>query len=565
MYFRIAPRKQGDRVYRYLQLVEAYREHGRSRQRVLYSFGNVETLRSDGQLARLVASLERATGEAPRPGIEALQTGRVLEYGGVRVALALWDQFGLTELLNGLLRDRRFKFDPVAAISTMVFNRLLAPKSELGIFQWRDRLWWPDFAAQPLELQHLYRGLDALAAVKEPVEEALFSRLKDLFNLEVDVVFYDLTSSYFEGDGPPLATYGYSRDKRPDRKQVILALACERHGFPIAHEVMTGSTADVNTVTGMIAALQERFDLRRVIFVSDSGMVSQANLQALTEAGYEYLVGMRRDRVADAEAHAPDDLSEYESGPHRVLTYTTEADTPGARYVCCFSEARAEEERQIRQARIDKGREALDKIAAQVAAGRLRREDKIVPRVTARLRGARASKYFVCDTGEGELQFALNEAQIAKERRLEGRYFLLTNAEALSPSDAVEGYFTLQEVERAFREMKDFLRVRPIFHWTDERVRAHIFVCVLAYLLERSLSYQLREAGLKMSPKTALDWASRIHAVENTIGTHAIWTVSQPAPAAHRVFEALGVTKLPTTLEGFEPLTPVEVDLHQPE
>lgn len=561
MYFRIAPRKQGGKVYKYLQLVEAYREDGRSRQRVLYSFGNVETLRNDGQLARLIASLERATGGTPRPGIDALQTGRVLEYGGVRVALALWDQFGLTGLLTSLLGRRRFQFNPIAAIATMVFNRLLAPKSELGIFQWRDRLWWPDFAAIPLELQHLYRSLDALGGVKEPVEEALFGRLKDLFNLEIDVVFYDLTSSYFEGQGPPLATYGYSRDKRPDRKQVILALACERHGFPIAHEVMAGNTADVSTVTGMIAALQERFHLRRVIFVSDSGMVSQANLQALSEAGYKYLVGMRRHRVAEAEAHAPADLSEYESGPHRVLTYTTEADEPGARYVCCFSQARAEEERQIRQARIDKGREVLDKIAAQVAAGRLKREDKIVQRVTGQLHQARASKYFVCDTGEGKLQFALNDAQIGKERRLEGRYFLLTNADALSPSDAVEGYFTLQEVERAFREMKDFLRVRPIFHWTDERVRAHIFVCVLAYLLERSLSHQLRQAKLETSPKTALDWASRVHAVENTIGAHTVWTLSQPPPAAHRLFEALGVPKLPTTLEGFEPLPPVQTDL----
>jgi transposase len=553
MYFRIAKRRQGSLTYQYLQLVEAYRQEGNNCQRVLYSFGNVEKLRQDGQLGRLIRSLERATGRPPQPGLEALRTERVLEYGGVRVAQALWEQFDLTALLESLLEGRRFQFDPVAAIATMVCNRLLAPKSELGIFQWRDRLWWPRFAGAPLQLQHLYRALDALLEIKEPLEEQLFARLQHLFNLAVDVVFYDLTSSYFEGEGPPLASYGYSRDRRPDRRQVLLALACEQHGFPIAHEVLAGNRADVSTVQSTIAALQRRFQLRRVIFVADRGMVSQTNLQALTEAGYQYLVGMRRDRVAQAESHAPQDLSEYEPGPHQVLVHTSDAPLPGARYLCCWSEARAEQERQIREARIEKGRAALEKLAAQVHAGRLKRAHKIVARVTSQLTAAHASKYFDCEISEGQLQFALNQEQVAKERRLEGRYFLLTNAAALTPQEAVEAYFTLQEVERAFREMKDFLQLRPIYHWSDARVRAHIFVCVLAYLLERSLSHQLRQAGLELSPREALDWASRVHAVENKLGDHTLWTVSRPAPAASELFRALGLSKLPTTLKDFDP------------
>ena len=217
MFFRIAPRKYGDKTYEYLQLVESYREAGHNKQRVLYSLGNVETLRENGQLRRLLESLERATGQRRQADLGDLTTGRVLEYGAVRVAEALWDQFGMTGLLQHLLRGRRFGFDVVAAIATMVLNRLIAPRSELATFAWRDRLWWPEFAAAPLQLHHLYSALDALMDIKEPLEEALFGRLKDLFNLEVDIVFYDLTSSYFEGQGPPMARRGYSRDKRPDR------------------------------------------------------------------------------------------------------------------------------------------------------------------------------------------------------------------------------------------------------------------------------------------------------------------------------------------------------------
>jgi len=146
MFLRIATRKRDGATYQYLQLVESYREEGRTRQRVLYSLGNVEQLRRDGQLDRLLAGLQRAVGEPQRAPIENIRTERVLEFGGIRVAQALWEQFGLTELLRRLLKGRRYQFDVVSAIATMVFNRLLAPKSELAIFAWRDRMWWPEFA-----------------------------------------------------------------------------------------------------------------------------------------------------------------------------------------------------------------------------------------------------------------------------------------------------------------------------------------------------------------------------------------------------------------------------------
>ena len=548
MYFRIAPRKQGSTVYRYLQLVEAYRRDGKNLQRVVYSFGNIETLRQDGQLGRLIASLERAAGQGPRPDLEQLSTGRVREYGGVLLASALWEQFGLTELLARLWAGRKLQFDAVAATAVMIFNRLLAPKSELATSRWQERLWWPEFAPGPVELQHLYRALDALIEIKEPLEQALFARLRNLFNLEVDIVFYDLTSSYFEGEGPELAAYGYSRDKRPDQQQILVALACEQHGLPIAHEVLAGNRADVSTVAGMIGALRERFAVRRVIFVADSGMVSKATLEALSEAGYEYVVAVRRDRVPDVEMRAPEDLGQYEAGPHQVLVHTTAAAPPGARWVCCWSHARAQEQEQIRQARLEKGQRALERIGAQVAAGRLKDAGKLGGKVSARLGEARASKYFTCEIGEGKLEYCVNEAQLARERRLEGRYFLLTNAAALTAEEAVEAYFTLQEVERAFRELKDFLRLRPIFHRTDGRVRGHILVCVLAYLLERSLSHQLRAAGLELSARAALEQVTQIHAVENHFGERTLWTVSAPPPGAWQVLKAVGIGKLPSTL-----------------
>ncbi len=555
MYFRLAPRKHGETTYQYLQLVEAYREGGKNRQRVLHSFGNVAQLREDGQLARLVESLQRASGD-PRQvvdGLQQLQTGRVLQYGGARLAEALWEQFDLTRLLARRLAERHLRFDVIGTLARIIFNRLLAPRSELGTFEWQERVWWPCFASTTPELRHLYDSLDALIEIKEPLEQDLFARLSHLFNLQVDVVFYDLTSTYFEGDGPEIARYGYSRDKRSDRKQVLLALACDVNGFPVAHEVVAGNRADASTVQAMVQALHQRFKLRRVIFVADSGMVSAANLAALSEAQYQYLVAVRRQHVPALEQHAPADLSLYEAGPHKVKVYCSPAECAGVCYVCCFSEARAQEERQIRQARMARGSAALEKLAERVAAGRLKRHDKILTRATVALREAKASKYFVCDVAEAHFSFAVNQEQLDKEERIEGRYFLRTNAAGLTAQDAVEAYFTLQEVERAFREMKDFLKLRPIYHWADRRVRAHIFACVLAYLLERSLSYQLRQAKLPCSARRAIDLVSQIHAVENQIGPKTLWTISRPQPEALQVLKAVGVDHLPTTLTHIAP------------
>jgi transposase len=264
-------------------------------------------------------------------------------------------------------------------------------------------------------------------------------------------------------------------------------------------------------------------------------------------------VAVRKRNVSDAESHAPADLASYEQGPHKVRVFVSEADTPGARYVCCWSEARAEEERQIRDARLAKGQAALQKLADQVAAGRLKCATKIAARAATALQRTQARSYFRTEVGDGRFEFGVNDRQLAKEQRLEGRYFLLTNAAKLTAPEAVEAYFTLQEVERAFREMKDFLKLRPIYHWTDRRVQAHIFACVLAYLLERSLSYQLRTAEVDLSARKALDFASRIHAVENTIGDRTLWTLSRPSPQAQQAFKAVGVQQLPSVLAGYQP------------
>src|SRR5712692_4046569 len=313
MSFRIATIRRAGTTYRYLQLCDAVRVGGRPRDRVLHSFGNLDRL-SPATLTALSDSLARLAG-ADRPRAATLSTEPVWEYGAVAVALHLWDLFGLTERLRRLWAGRLRRFDPVPYLQLMVANRLVSPRSKLGVWAWTERV-GVAAAAQATALHRYYRALDALLAVKQPLEEELWAASRDLFNLELDLAFYDLTSTYFEGLGPAEAAYGYSRDHRPDLRQVVLALACDQHGFRIAHEVLPGNRADVTTVLQTLATLRERFAIRRCVFVADSGMVSATNLAALEAAGYGYVVAVKRAQLPGMAALLAAPLDAYQEAGH---------------------------------------------------------------------------------------------------------------------------------------------------------------------------------------------------------------------------------------------------------
>jgi hypothetical protein len=528
---------------RYLQLVRSVRVNGQPKHQILHSFGNLDRIPST-TLTAMSDKLSTLAGD-DRIRASGLVTERVREYGGAAVAKHLWDQFGLSERLRRLWRGTRRSFDPVPYLQLIVANRLLAPRSKLGVAAWAERVALPA-AGQVEGLQHYYRALDALLAVKEPLESELWETSRDLFNLDVDLVFYDLTSTYFEGDGPESAAYGYSRDKRPDRHQVVLALACDRHGFPIAHEVLAGNRADVTTVVTALDTLRERFAIRRCVFVADSGMVSKANLQALDAAGYGYVVAAKHQRLPGIDELLAVPLSDYQPAGHQLTIRVGEPDAQGRRLVCCYSALRAQEQRQIRQARIDRAGTALTKLQQTVARGTLKAPDKIVARAARHLTLAKATRYFTYAAEPGVFTFTQRDELIQAQAARDGKYVLLANAANLAPADIVDAYYTLQEVERAFRDLKDFLKVRPIYHWTDRRVKAHIFACVLAYLLEKALGTQIERAKLKLSARAALDQLSTLHLVDSRLGDTYVRTVPRPSPQLQAVLNAVGLS-LPAT------------------
>jgi len=530
--------------HRYLQLCESARVNGVPQTHVLCSFGNLDRI-PVSTLASLSDKFAQLAGD-DRARVSTLSPERVREYGAVAVALHLWDTFGLTERLRRLCTGRCYRsWDAVPYLQLMVANRLVAPRSKLGVHDWVERVAVPA-AEQVGPLHHYYRALDDLLAIKQPLEEELWGTTKNLFNLELDLVFYDLTSTYFEGDGPQDARYGYSRDHRPDLKQVVVALACDRQGFPIAHEVLPGNRADVSTLIGMVDTLRQRFAIRRCVFVADSGMVSLDNLAALDTAGYGYVVAVKRNNLPGMDTLLDAPLDTYQEASHGLKIRAGELDEQGRRLVCCYSAVRADEQRQIREARVRRAFTALLGLRASVKAGHLKARDKIVARASRHLTLAKASRYFTYRVSEGRFTFQRRRELLQRQQANDGKYFLLANAANVEPSDIVDAYYTLQEVERAFRDLKDFLKLRPIYHSNDRRVKAHIFACVLAYLLQKALESRLQQAKLELSARRALDQLSTLHVVDAQLGTMTVRAVSRPSPHVQAILNAVGLSLPPT-------------------
>jgi transposase len=486
----------------------------------------------------------------------------------------LWREFGLESILdelapktNGVQKAGRL---PLAdRVLVLVANRLCRPGSEHALGQWLESDFvcgrngkrilarWKQQGRVRVELnwlQEWYRTLDQLVARKERIEVELFGRLRDLFHLEVEMVFYDLTSTYFEGRGPAgLADFGYSRDGKGRNRQVQVGLVMI-NGWPIAHHVFDGSLPDGETVETVLKDLRQRFGLRRVIFVGDRGMVSIQNLALLRQWKQGYLVGLKRRRNEQVngyiQAAAQGQWQECPVGitarekekPPRTMVTEVAGEEPGVRVFVVQSEERLDYERAMRETSMEKTRQALEKLAARVAAGRLKKAQNIGAAAARILSRNHGSRYYDWSLEQGVFRYFEHPVHLPAEKALEGKYVIQTEELDLSAVQAVEAYKELSEVERGFRELKDLIEMRPIYHQQPKRVRAHIFVAALAFLLDRALEKKLKAAGLPMSSAQAWEALRTMHVVDIRVGVEIRRGVTAGNHQARQILAALGIS-----------------------
>lgn len=551
---KIARDYPGGRV-EYVYLVESYRAGGQVRQRTVANLGRADVLAP--HLDAIVRLLRPQLLAPPAPPPGPVRVPEALTYGPVAVAQQLWQDLGLGEMLTQVcgaeVAERSF---------VLVAHRLVHPSSEHALAWWLDESFVPDARGQRLlpewkprgrvrvaarQLQQWYRTLDALVTAKAQIETELYARLRDLFGLQVDVVFFDLTSTYFEGNGPQtIARHGHSRDGRPRNRQALVGVVVAS-GWPIASYVFEGHRQDRSTVKEVLADVRRRFAVQRVVWVADRGMVSDDTLAAMTEGEDHYLVGLQRRRNPTVQAVLQASVGQ----PRQPLPHgggaVCEITLPGepVRYVVVWSPERLRYERTLRRQDMRRTRDRLRKLARAVTQGKLRSAAKIGARAGACLSEHHGTRYFAWElTPKGRFRYWIDRAKLRAERRVEGTYILQTNEPTLDALRAVAVYKELQLVERGFRALKDVLAMRPIYHRTEPRVRAHLFVAHLALVLGCALEKALRRAGLTLALETALEALRPVRLVTLDVDGMITRVVTKPTAHAQAVLKAVGLSRL---------------------
>jgi hypothetical protein len=530
-------RSSSGTVNEYVRVVEAYREGGKVKQRVIADLGRKDLL------VEVLPKLRRLlTGEA---GIEAAdpagpQVGDASNWGPVLAVRALFDQLGLWEILDqNLGHAKGVPFADRAFV--LVANRLIAPASEHGLAGWLEtdfvcdrqgRRFLPHWhqhrrvRVHPRQLDAWYRTLDQLHAAKARIEVALDRRLRDRFGLKPELVLYDITSTYFEGAGPhDFARHGYSRDGKPQNVQVIVGVVMVA-GWPVAHHVWAGNRIDHSTVQEVISDLRQRFEFGRLVFVGDRGMVTVENIDSITKGQHGFIVGIKRRRNAklDAWLDAVDDTKwidssggintrERKTDPPRTRAQEVPSGDPDLRVIVIDSDERRGYERAKREQAMERARQKLEQLKERVASGDLKRPERIgaaAERIMQRYHGYR---YFDWELRGGVFEFSESETHLGREKKIEGKYVIATSEKGLGVLDAVAMYKGLTDVEGGFRQLKDVMALRPIDHQVEPRVKAHIFVAALALLVQRLLGRRLQEAGVDLSPERAMQALSTVRLV----------------------------------------------------
>ena len=569
MYLRHTIRKKDGKVHRYWCLVRSVRVGRRVIQQTVAQLGELDEhgrIEARALARRLIGAPEQAplfddlSEHLTVPvRLKSIRIERSRQFGDVYLALALWRGTGLEELCKQLLPagQERIAWAKMAAV--LVAARFCEPSSELHIAEdWYRRTALCDLLQlgdEEVNKDRLYRGLDHLLAHKASLEAHLSKRCGELFAVQNEVLLYDVTSTYFEGqaEANPQAQRGYSRDHRPDCKQVCIALVVTFDGFPLGYEVFAGNTHDSRTLQMIVATMEARHGMLGRVWITDRGMASAANLAWLRQTGRRYIIGAPKSELKKfgPALAAADGWRTVHEGVEVKLTRHPETDET---VILCRSADRRSKERAMHDKFSRRIEEALERVAARLARSKKRLDPATVNRQIGRIlqQNQRAAARFTvtlepdgCPAGF-HLTVAHNVSFDDWATLSEGAYLLRSNITDWSDQQLWKAYIQLTQAEAAFRIQKDQLNVRPIWHQREDRVQAHMLVCFLAFVLWKSLEMWQQRAGLGNSPRTVLEELARIqsHDIVLPTATHGqirLRCVTQPDPAQAALLDRLGI------------------------
>jgi len=478
--------------YEYLQIVENRKEQGKVKQRVIATIGRLDQLRDKNRVETLIRSLSRFSEQALLIlSGQSDVAAEALTIGPTMIFERLWQETGIQKVLKATLAGRKFEFDVERAIFLVVLHRLMVSGSDRACEKWRR-----DYRIEgvdELDLHHLYRAMGFLGedlkdqtdagpfsprCVKDQIEEHLFSARRNLFS-ELELVFFDTASIYFEGQGgSSIGQRGFSKDHRPDLKQMVVGVVIDDHARPICCEIWPGNTADVKTLIPVADRLRSRFGIRQFYIVPDRGMISSATLAEKERENTPYILGVRMRRVTKIRDEVlsrpgrftevfPEGVSGNDPSPLKVKQVIHE----DKRYIICLNSRQARKDTADRKAIIESLREQLKKGAGSLVGNKGYRRFLTMSRGSA----------------------VIDVKKVEEDARYDGKWVLTTNTD-LPPEKMALRYKELWQVERVFRDVKTLLETRPVFHQCDENIRGHVFCSFLALVLRKELEKVLRQS-----------------------------------------------------------------------
>jgi len=543
-------REKKTKGYSYLQVVENQWVDGRSRQRVLGTLGRLDQLREAGHLDALLASGARYSQSLMV--LSAHKEGRMAEIskkkiGGPLIFERLWKESGCAEIIGRHARGRKFGFDLERAVFTTVLHRLMSPGSDRACEKWKEA--YRVEGADALDLQHFYRAMGWLGnplgeeeqdglvpfsprCVKDVIEEELFFRRRDLFTT-MDMMFFDTTSIYFEGEGgDTLGEYGHSKDHRPDLKQMVVGALLDGEGHPVCCEMWPGNTTDVNTLIPVVGRMKKRFGVERACVVADRGMISKETLSWMEnpQNPTPYILGARMRRVKEIDIEVLGRAGRYQvvhpqrshakdPSPLKVKEVLVE----GRRHIVCHNDDQAAKDASDREA-------ILKSLTDKLKGG-----DKS-------LVGNKGYRRYLKTRGES---FVIDEKKVADDARYDGKWVLRTNTD-LPAAEVALKYKQLWMVETLFRTIKSVLATRPIYHKRDETIRGHVFCSFLALILMKELMGRLEDKSHSLEWKDIIRDLDNMDEVELEEDGKRFVIRTGTSGCCGKVFQSAGVSIPPT-------------------
>jgi len=521
VFVRVKRSGSGSAAREYLQIVESRREGTSVRQRVLATLGRRDDLVADGRLDGLLSSLAKFSERlrvVERVRTDGVHAHQARTWGPALVFERLWKRQQLPSLLERLSAGRRFEFNAERVAFALALQRLCAPGSDLQGSEWLRTVECTGF--DRIALHHMYRTVGFLSEVRDELEKDLFLKDRDLFSQALDLVFIDTTSTFiYRTEQTKLRRRGYSRDRMPDYPQVVICLVVDKHGWPIAWDLLPGNTADTVAFVAMIKKLRERFRIRRVVVVADRGMISKdtiALLEGHEQAPFDFILGCKMRRQKEV---SEDVLSR--AGRFRKVADNLdvkEVVVEGRRYVVCRNPLEVKKDAAAREA-------ILAKLEQALAHG----PKSVIGNVGFK-RFVRVQKGAV----------SIDRDAIARDARLDGKFVLRTSTD-FDTAEVARAYKSLWRVERAFRETKSTLEVRPTFHHRDDTTVGHIVGCFLALRLEVDLQMRLDERGAEVSWPDLMRDLAEVKAVDVSLDDKLYRLRTDLRGSAFDAFAAAGV------------------------